>query len=81
MIGSCIVQSIFQLRHRENGISDSKTVLMRLEHTAMIAKYSSQVTRVGHGSNYYHTTIYSEIVCHLAEHDDPQNSAKNHENV
>jgi len=23
----------------------------------------------------------SEIFCHLAEHDDPQNSAKNHKNV
>ena len=31
---------------------------MRLEHTVMIPKYPSQVKRVGHGSNYYHTKNY-----------------------
>ena len=82
MIGSCIFRSIFQLRHCENGSSDLKSF-----DGAGIYSYDTKVSLPSQkGWAWVQLLPYqklsnSEIVCHLAERDDPQNSAKNHENV
>ena len=82
MIISSIVQDIFQLRHCENGNLDSKSF-----DAAGAYSYDTIVSLSGHTGWAWvqllpHRILSNfEIVCHLAELDDPQNSAKNHENV
>ena len=78
MIGSCIVQRIFQQRHRENGISGSKSFD---EAGAYSYDTMQSIPPRSKGLGMSPTTITpklsnSEIVCHPAEHNDPQNSAK-----
>ena len=81
MIGSCIVWSIFQPRHRKRNFGLEKSF-----DEAGAYSYDTKVSLSGQKGWAWvqllpHQKLSnSEIVCHLAERDGPQNSAKNHKN-
>ena len=76
MIGSCIVQNISQLHHRENGISNLKKSF----DEAGAYSNDTKVSFPGQKGWAWAQLLPDQILSN-SERDSPQNFAKNHENV